>query len=74
MTLPWTPRQLDCLQAMGFDVLIHRPPTLPSGLSRVAQGADVAALVRALGIPRDIATRRAFWRALRPLRKAARRG
>lgn len=40
-------------------------------LARAARGVDLAPLL-ADGPPRDPATRRALWRALRPLRKAAR--
>lgn len=40
-------------------------------LERVASGVDLGPLLAA-GLPRDPASRRAFWRALRPLRKAAR--
>lgn len=83
MTLPWSPQQVEWLQAMGLQVL--RPagavaaaaadveePRLPAALQRAARGIDLAPLLRAPGLPRDAASRRAFWRALRPLRKAAR--
>ena len=40
-------------------------------LQRAAGGVDLAPLL-AGGPPRDAAERRAFWRVLRPLRKAAR--
>ena len=44
---------------------------LPLALQRAARGIDLATLL-ADGPPRDPAARRALWRALRPLRKAAR--
>ena len=97
MTLPWSPSQIEWLQAMGFEVLA-RPGSAgaergdeaasrvgraadadapagagaPRALARAARGVDLAPLLAALGVPRDPASRRAFWRALRPLRKAAR--
>lgn len=48
-------------------------PATPAGLARAARGVDLAALLAAHPVPRDVASRRAFWRLLRPLRKAARR-
>ncbi|HEY4582200.1 MAG TPA: hypothetical protein VIG88_04945 [Lysobacter sp.] len=45
---------------------------VPRGLARAAYGVDLAPLLATLGLPRDADSRRAFWRALRPLRKAAR--
>lgn len=45
---------------------------IPNGLLRAARGIDLAPLLAAVGAPRDVASRRALWRALRPLRKAAR--
>lgn len=87
MSLPWSAQQMEWLREMGFDVLTRRtqagsgaPQTphqadadasLPAGLLRAARGVDLAPLLEA-GIPRDVAARRALWRALRPLRKAAR--
>ncbi|MFZ5657604.1 MAG: hypothetical protein ACOY37_11195 [Pseudomonadota bacterium] len=47
-------------------------PRMPLALERIAHGVDLAPLL-ALHPPRDPASRRALWRALRPLRKAARR-
>jgi hypothetical protein len=44
---------------------------LPPGLARAARGIDLAPLLDQ-GVPGDIGGRRALWRALRPLRKAAR--
>jgi hypothetical protein len=44
---------------------------IPMALQRAARGVDLAPLL-AGGTPRDPAARRALWRALRPLRKAAR--
>jgi hypothetical protein len=46
-------------------------PRIPPALQRIAHGVDLAPLL-ALHPPRDPASRRALWRALRPLRKAAR--
>ncbi len=54
----------------GHDVA---PVGLPRWLQRVARGIDPGPLLARAGLPRDPAARRAFWRALRPLRKAARR-
>lgn len=83
MSLPWSAQQMEWLREMGFDVLTRRSPaappapappndlSLPAGLLRAARGLDLAPLLAA-GIPRDVAGRRALWRALRPLRKAAR--
>ncbi|MGY3265983.1 hypothetical protein [Lysobacter sp. HA35] len=84
MSLPWSAQQIEWLQAMGLEVL-QRPmdapasirsatssTDVPAGLMRAARGVDVASLVATHGMPRDVATRRALWRALRPLRKAAR--
>ena len=45
--------------------------TLPPWLRRAARGVDPTPLLAA-GLPHDAATRRRFWRALRPLRKASR--
>lgn len=45
---------------------------VPAWLARVAPGVDLAPLLQRLGTPRDPASRRAFWRTLRALRKAAR--
>ena len=90
MTLPWSPQQIEWLQAMGLDVLRRdappavaapavqpatvqsSPEPVPAALARAARGADLSMLLASHGIPRDAASRRAFWRALRPLRKAAR--
>ena len=44
---------------------------VPTSLRRAARGVDLAPLLVTIGVPRDVVTRRAFWRALRPLRKAA---
>lgn len=44
---------------------------IPAALSRIAGGVDLAPLLAAHP-PRDPPSRRALWRALRPLRKAAR--
>ncbi|TZF91260.1 hypothetical protein [Cognatilysobacter lacus] len=90
MSLPWSAQQVEWLQAMGLDVLRTRavePESrqssesmaaavagIPAGLARVARGIDLAPLVERVGIPRDAASRRRFWRALRPLRKASRPG
>jgi hypothetical protein len=52
------------ISASGGDV--------PRGLLRAARGLDLAPLLAATGVPRDIASRRAFWRLLRQHRKAAR--
>ena len=84
MTLPWSGQQIEWLQAMGLDVL-QRPAAdravgargddageVPAGLRRAARGLDLAPLVARLGLPRDVASRRAFWRELRALRKATR--
>ena len=88
MSLPWSGQQLEWLQAMGLDVL-QRPaagvasPTaaveagsqdVPAALRRVAKGVDLSPLLAQAGVPRDVASRRAFWRLLRPQRRAARRG
>ncbi|WP_133479673.1 hypothetical protein [Cognatilysobacter segetis] len=84
MTLPWSGQQVEWLQAMGLDVL-QRPAgraatpglaaeatgDVPAGLLRAARGVDLAPLLARLGLPRDVASRRAFWRELRALRKAA---
>jgi hypothetical protein len=83
MSLPWSAQQVECLQAMGFDALhlvaatpaaaaANADDDLPPGLRRAARGVDLAALLQAQGAPRDVGSRRRFWRALRPLRKAAR--
>ena len=87
MSLPWSAEQMEWLREMGFDVLARRTragpaapqalhqagadPSVPVGLARAARGVDLTPLL-AGGIPRDVAARRALWRALRPLRKAAR--
>lgn len=86
MTLSWSPAQREWLQAMGFDVLgLAAAPQddagsraaeavqlgAPAALVRAARGVDLAPLLARLGPPRDVASRRAFWRALRPLRKAS---
>ena len=48
-------------------------PRAPSDpLLRAARGVDLAALLADTGRPADVASRRAFWRQLRPLRKAMR--
>ena len=86
MSLPWSAQQVEWLQAMGLEVLQRpgtaaAPPTaalsaagdIPAGLLRAARGVDLAPLIAAHGRPHDVATRRAFWRALRVTRKAARR-
>lgn len=87
MSLPWSAAQVEWLREMGFDVLARRAPAVapvagpvddappseggfPACLQRAARGVDLAPLLAA-GIPRDPAARRAFWRALRPLRRAA---
>lgn len=44
---------------------------IPACLARAARGVDIAPLL-AGGLPCDVAGRRRLWRALRPLRKAAR--
>ncbi|WP_133500626.1 hypothetical protein [Cognatilysobacter terrigena] len=49
-----------------------REGDVPAGLARAARGVDLGALLAAYGTPRDVASRRAFWRALRAARKAAR--
>lgn len=87
MTLPWSAHQVELLREMGFAVLqaparvqAPTPPSgdaaagtaVPVGLARASCGVDIASLLATLGTPHDIATRRAFWRALRPLRKARR--
>lgn len=84
MTLPWSAAQVEWLQAMGLEVLRDaRAPAadaapapaeaadVPAALRRAARGVDLAPLLAAYGVPRDIASRRVFWRALRPLRRAA---
>jgi hypothetical protein len=83
MSLPWSGQQIEWLQAMGLDVL-QRPsspsaePTsaaaVPGALLRAARGIDLAPLLAAVGVPRDVASRRVFWRLLRAQRKAMRRG
>lgn len=45
---------------------------VPAGLLRAARGLDLAPLLASAGLPRDITSRRAFWRLLRAQRKAAR--
>ncbi|GAB2502843.1 hypothetical protein [Lysobacter humi (ex Lee et al. 2017)] len=45
---------------------------LPPGLVRAARGLELGPLIAVHGVPRDAAARRAFWRVLRPLRKARR--
>ncbi|AXK70915.1 hypothetical protein DWG18_00500 [Lysobacter sp. TY2-98] len=86
MSLPWSAQQIEWLQAMGLDVL-QRPAApvtrvavsssstgdLPAALVRAARGADLASLIAQHGVPRDGASRRVFWRALRSARKAASR-
>jgi hypothetical protein len=85
MTLPWSGQQVEWLEAMGLQVL-RRPASnraaqrddtagdLPAGLLRAARGVDLGPLVATVGVPRDVASRRAFWRVLRAQRKAMRRG
>lgn len=51
---------------------IHAAAATNDALMRAARGVDVAALFADCGRPGDAAGRRAFWRRLRPLRKAAR--
>lgn len=87
MSLPWSATQIEWLREMGFDVLARRAPAvapvagpvddasattgaLPASLQRAARGVDLTPLLAA-GVPGDPAARRAFWRALRPLRRAA---
>ncbi|GAB1594571.1 hypothetical protein [Lysobacter claricitrinus] len=86
MSLPWSAQQIEWLQAMGLEVLqrpvnagasvspstVSAPGSVPAAFARAARGADIASLLASTGTPRDVTTRRAFWRALRPLRKAAR--
>lgn len=86
MSLPWSAQQIEWLQAMGLEVLQRpvnadasmSPSTMPASggvpaaFARAARGVDIASLLASAGTPRDVAARRAFWRALRPLRKAAR--
>jgi hypothetical protein len=87
VSLPWSGQQIEWLQAMGLDVLQHPPARtadapvattavdgIPAGLVRAARGVDLAPLLVTAGVPSDVASRRAFWRLLRPQRKAARRG
>jgi len=90
MSLPWSATQIEWLQAMGLDVLQRPPQTaaaggshgatastahdIPPGLRRAAAGIDLGPLLAVAGVPRDVASRRAFWRQLRAHRKAARRG
>lgn len=62
--LPASPPTADADRATGT-------PRIPPALERIAHGVDLAPLL-ALHPPRDPASRRALWRALRPLRKAAR--
>lgn len=81
MSLPWSAVQVEWLHEMGFDVLARRaaaaasgvavPDDVPASLLRAARGVDLAPLL-ASGMPRDPASRRALWRALRPLRRAVR--
>lgn len=47
-------------------------PAVPAALARAARGVDLGPLLAVAGPPRDVASRRALWRLLRPLRKAAR--
>jgi hypothetical protein len=90
VSLPWSGQQIEWLQAMGLDVLqrlardaasapeapVARAAVdgVPAGLLWAARGVDLAELLAATGVPRDPTSRRAFWRLLRPRRKAARRG
>lgn len=86
MSLPWTGQQVEWLQAMGLDVLQRAPVAtraanpggpsagdIPAGLLRAARGVDLSPLLATAGVPRDAASRRAFWRLLRSHRKALRR-
>ena len=81
MSLPWSGQQIEWLQAMGLEVLQRpaapaaaSPLDVPAGLQRAARGVDLAPLIARLGIPRDVASRRRFWREMRMQRKAARGG
>ena len=90
MSLPWSGQQIEWLQAMGLEVLQRPMPVaaapvatasneaaagdVPAGLLRAARGVELTALLATTGVPRDVASRRAFWRLLRTERKAARRG
>jgi hypothetical protein len=47
---------------------------IPRALLRAARGVDLMPLLATAGLPRDVASRRAFWRLLRPQRKASRPG
>jgi hypothetical protein len=89
VSLPWSGQQIEWLQAMGLAVLQRPAPEaggstdaaapvtaadgVPPGLARAARGVDLTELLATAGVPRDAASRRAFWRLLRPRRKAARR-
>ncbi|GAB6194985.1 hypothetical protein [Lysobacter xanthus] len=89
MTLPWSAQQVEWLQAMGLEVLARPTPAggrddgtgpmsalafdIPPGLHRAAGGVDLRPLLESHGLPHDVASRRAFWRLLRPLRRDTRR-
>lgn len=49
-----------------------RASAASDGLRRAARGVGLDTLLLETGRPVDVASRRAFWRILRPLRKATR--
>lgn len=64
------PAGVPALPVSGADIGTESAD-IPAGLRRAARGLDLGPLVATYGLPRDAASRRAFWRVLRPLRKAA---